>query len=129
MTLRYIGPIFIFLGCFFEIFVNSIKLIERDFFIKFIQIKDSNFDDSFSTLISSVGNFFLFLFVYRIEFTHFEEHSILFIDFIFLDVIMEFFLSIGFSFFVFSEVIIRIVFHKSWPRICIFFKACHGRLS
>ena len=87
-------PFFIFFGGFLEIFVNSIELVERNLFLEFVEVKDSNFDDTFSTFIGSICCLIFSFFVNGVELAHFEKHIVLLIDFVLFDAVMELFLSV-----------------------------------
>ena len=104
------SPLLVFLGTFFEIFVDGVKLVERNFLLEFIEVEHPDFDDPFCTFVGSVGSLVLSFFVNGVEFTHFEEHVVLLVNFVLFDAVVKLLLSIELFFFVFSQVVLGVVF-------------------
>ena len=99
------SPFLVFLGTFFEVFVDGVKLVEGNFLLELIEVEHPDFNDPFCTFVGSIGSLILSFFVDSVELTHFKEHVVLLINFILFDAVVKLFLSIEFFFFVFSEIV------------------------
>lgn len=79
----------VFVGLF-EVFVDCIKLFKRNLFLKFIEVENSDFDESFSAFVGSVGCGILSFLVKSINLTHLGEHGVFLIDFVFFYILTQF---------------------------------------
>ena len=129
MVLGNIGPIFVLFRCFFEVFVDCVEFVQRNLFLKFVQIKHPDLYYPLCTLISSVCCLPLSFFVYCVQFAHFKKHSVLLVDFVFLDVVVDFFFEVQSTFFVFSEIVFWIILCEGRTSIHFFLETWHRGLS
>lgn len=122
------GPVFVFFCCLFVVFVDGVEFVYGDFFLELVEVEHSDFNGSFCALVGAVGRLGLSFFVNCVEFAHFQQHSVLFIYFILLDVVMKFFFFGYLPVFVFSQVVLGVVFgqHGSFS---FFFEGSHRALS
>jgi len=79
------SPVFVLLHSLLEILVNSVEFVQRNLLFILVQLENSHFYDAFCVLESPISSLVLTFFVDRIQFTHFQQHVILFVDLILLD--------------------------------------------
>jgi len=92
--LRYKGPIFVLLGRLLGLLIDAIKLIERDLIAELIIIEDPDLDDPLCTFVGPIGGLAVAFAVDGVEFGHLEQHGVLLVDFVLLDVVFQLLLSL-----------------------------------
>lgn len=98
------SPVLVLLRRLFEVLVDRVELLQRDFPFELVEVEDADLDDAFCALVGSVGDIALPFFVDGVQLTHLQQHAVFLIDLVLLDVLAEFLLLHHAFLLVFAQV-------------------------